>query len=123
MLRRNAGGLRRNRRSQEEDVNPMTYMANLSDAMLVLAVGIMLALVISWNVQISSNGKVTANKSSTEVSADDASAQFKENDMKETDEKDLKDSSKLEKAGEVYYDSASGTYYIIKSDVTKAEVK
>lgn len=101
----------------------MTYMANLSDAMLVLAVGIMLALVISWNVQISSNGKVTANKSSTEVSADDASAQFKENDMKETDEKDLKDSSKLEKAGEVYYDSATGTYYIMKSDGTKTEVK
>ena len=36
-----------------EDVNPMNYMANLSDAMLVLAVGIMLAVVVAWNVDIS----------------------------------------------------------------------
>lgn len=37
-----------------EDVNPMNYISNLSDAMLVLAVGMMLALVVAWNVDISS---------------------------------------------------------------------
>lgn len=38
--------------SRQEDVNPMSYMSNLSDAMLVLAVGIMMALVIAWDVDI-----------------------------------------------------------------------
>ena len=31
-----------------EDVNPMNYLSNLSDVMLILAVGIMLALVVHW---------------------------------------------------------------------------
>lgn len=48
---------RRNRRFSgafldEEDVNPMDYVSNLSDAMLVLAVGMMLALVVAWNVDL-----------------------------------------------------------------------
>ena len=36
-------GRRTRRRFSEEEVNPMNYLSNLSDAMLVLAVGIMLA--------------------------------------------------------------------------------
>lgn len=119
---RDRRGLRRNRRRQEEDVNPMNYIANLSDAMLVLAVGIMLALVISWNVQISSNGKVTKT-TETAVTKDDASAEFKENDMTKADESEIKDSAKLEKAGTVYYDSSSGTYYVVKEDGTKTSLK
>ena len=41
-------------RSDEAPVNPMDSISNLADAMLVLAVGIMLALIINWNVDISS---------------------------------------------------------------------
>ena len=33
-------------RFDSEDVNPMNYISNLSDAMLILAVGIMLALFV-----------------------------------------------------------------------------
>ena len=43
----------RRRRRQEAEVNPMDGVANLADAMLVLAVGIMLALILNWNVDIS----------------------------------------------------------------------
>lgn len=39
-----------------EDVNPMNYLSNLSDVMLILAVGIMLALVVHWNVDITASG-------------------------------------------------------------------
>lgn len=38
--------------ADEEDVNPMDYLSNLSDVMLVLAVGMMLALVVAWNVDL-----------------------------------------------------------------------
>ena len=44
-----------------EDVNPMNYLSNLSDAMLVLAVGMMLALVVAWNVDISTTVPGGAN--------------------------------------------------------------
>ncbi len=47
---------RNNRRrpifADTENVNPMNYLSNLSDVMLVLAVGMMLALVVAWNVDI-----------------------------------------------------------------------
>lgn len=48
---------RNNRRASgffddEEDVNPVDYLGNLSDVMLVLAVGMMLALVVAWNVDL-----------------------------------------------------------------------
>lgn len=35
-----------------EDVNPMEGVANLADAMLVLAVGIMMALIVAWDVDV-----------------------------------------------------------------------
>ena len=43
----------RRKRREESEVNPMDGVANLSDAMLILAVGIMLALILNWNVDIS----------------------------------------------------------------------
>ena len=43
-----------------EDVNPMNYLSNLSDVMLILAVGIMLALVVHWNVDITASGGVSS---------------------------------------------------------------
>ena len=51
-------------RSRHDDapVNPMDSVSNLADAMLVLAVGIMLALIINWNVDIS--GAKTAQDAS-----------------------------------------------------------
>lgn len=43
----------RREEAESEDVNPMEGVANLADVMLVLAVGMMLALVVAWNVDIS----------------------------------------------------------------------
>ena len=40
------------RRYDESIINPMDGLGNLADAMLVLAVGIMLALVIHWNINV-----------------------------------------------------------------------
>ncbi len=35
----------------EEDINPMTGVANIVDAMLVFACGLIVMLVLSWNLQ------------------------------------------------------------------------
>lgn len=121
--RERRGRLRGTRRKTKEDVNPMNYMSNLVDAMLVLAVGMMLALVVSWNLQISSEGKITAETQEAVVTKEDADSSFSEDDMKPADESKISDASKLKKAGIVYFDEATNTYYIIKSDGTKSSVE
>lgn len=115
MLRRNGSGtLRGEKRRQAEDINPMAAVANLVDAMLVLAVGIMLALIVSWNLNVSENGQVSEN-----VSKDDALSSFDQNDVDNTEEASSED---LERQGTVYYDPKTDKYYIIAVDGSKMSV-
>lgn len=52
------GGLRsRSRLRTTEEVNPLEGAINIVDAMLVFACGLMLALVIRWNVDLSQAGE------------------------------------------------------------------
>ena len=93
-------------RFDDDTANPMEYVGNLVDAMLVLAVGIMLALVINWNVDIfSSQGDYSDSDTQSAVS-------FSENDLEKTDKE--KTPEELLKMGTVYFDSETGTYYIIE---------
>ncbi len=92
----------KNRRLYDKDVNPMDYIANLVDAMLVLAVGIMLALVINWNVDISPQDTDEGNNN----------VSFSQEYITDTDD-GVFDPDKLEKTGDLYYDKETGTYYII----------
>ena len=83
-------------------VNPMDYISNLADAMLVLALGIMTALVLHWNVdlQAQQNENTTSGTAPTvELNAQDIS-----------DQELLPDAARS--IGRVYYDDESGTYYI-----------
>ena len=54
--------LHRDDREGGEEVNPMEDVANLADVMLVLAVGMMLALVVAWNVDIASSRQTTTTR-------------------------------------------------------------
>ena len=91
---------------EAEDINPMNYVSNLSDVMLILAVGIMLALVLHWNVQIES-----AQEQTQETQSQEETVEFSDEDLQ--NQEDIPDN--VEKAGEVYYDSVTGTYYILKN--------
>lgn len=111
MLRRNgSGSLRSANRRPAEDINPMATVANLVDAMLVLAVGIMLALIVSWNLNVAENGQVSEN-----VTKDDAISSFDENDVDTTEA----ESENLERQGTVYYDPQTDKYYVIANDGAK----
>lgn len=106
---------RNRRRFEDEGVNPMNYISNLSDAMLVLAVGMMLALIVHWNVDIGSGtetGRTSEPTSQTQIDRDNAPS-FTDDDLKETEQPS--ESGELEKLGEVYYDAATGKYYIIEN--------
>ena len=87
--------------SGSEDVNPMNYLSNLADAMLVLAVGIMVALVLHWNVKLLSDGD-TENTIPVE--------EFSQEDFLGTENVP----ENASRAGEVYYDEETDTYYFVK---------
>ncbi|MEG0392584.1 MAG: DUF2149 domain-containing protein, partial [Anaerovoracaceae bacterium] len=41
----------------KEDLNPMDGLANLADAMLVFACGLLVALIVNWNVDVGAERK------------------------------------------------------------------
>ena len=100
-------------RSRQSDppVNPMDSVRNLADAMLVLAVGIMLALIINWNVDIS------AGKTEQAASADPAIS-FEQDDLTESQDDAKTIEGDLTEMGKVYYDQETGTYYIVENPKT-----
>ena len=101
-------------RSRHDDapVNPMDSVSNLADAMLVLAVGIMLALIINWNVDIS--GAKTAQEEQT-----DPSISFAQDDLTESQDDAGTIEGDLTEMGKVYYDQETGTYYIVTNPKTE----
>ena len=114
------------RRTEEAPVDPMSSIGNLADAMLVLAVGIMLALIVHWNVDISTSGG-TMSDSGQSYAADgeggnsaidrDSAVNFSQDELDNMQSQDKLDSSDtgMEKLGEVYYDAATGQYYIVEN--------
>lgn len=102
---------RKNIFSNEETGNPMDGVSNMSDAMLVLAVGIMLALVINWKIDI----KDAYHGQEQKVEVD-------ESRMKEIDTDPAKSNSsvsaediesKYVKSGTVYTDTLTGKTYVV----------
>lgn len=99
--------------SDREDVNPMSYMSNLSDAMLVLAVGIMLAVVVAWNVDISTTApNASVNMSEVEQLQDEVLEMDVTN--QNTDNAVSVDDFGLMEYGTVYMDE-QGNLYVIPS--------
>ena len=96
----------RRMRAEDTAVNPMDGLGNLADAMLVLAVGIMLALVLNWKLDLTA---VSAEPEATE-----APIEISEDDMQSTSEE--LDADALQKVGALYYDEATGTYYAITGE-------
>ena len=100
-------------RSRQSDppVDPMDSVSNLADAMLVLAVGIMLALIINWNVDISAG--TTDKTASTEPAIS-----FEQDDLTESQDDAKTIEGDLTEMGKVYYDQETGTYYIVENPRT-----
>ncbi|MDO4545313.1 MAG: hypothetical protein Q4C25_04080 [Bacillota bacterium] len=97
MIKRKKSGRLVRQKQFEEDINPMEGTSNLADAMLVLAVGIMLALIINWNVDLTQfvdleelDAEALAEEEIDEVEADQA----------------------LQEKGTVYQDPTTGRFYI-----------
>ena len=99
--------------ADETTVNPMDGLGNLADAMLVLAVGIMLALILNWKVDITAVG-TQSSKQAEQVDQTEQQIAIDENDLSDSEEQI--DESDMQRIGELYYDEETGTYYAIMGD-------
>lgn len=92
------------------DINPMEGVANLADVMLVLAVGIMMALIAAWDIDV-----VNSVPNAQQVTVDDAVELEEELDsLAGEDSEDGKpfDEYGLTEYGKVYQD-ADGNLYML----------
>ena len=96
-----AGGGFRKMRSAEE-VDPMASMGNMGDIMLVFACGLMVALVVAWNVDLGKFTQVEMDQS-TEV-----------DDVEQITEMLYGEGNAFIEKGTVYQDPVTGKYYLVE---------
>lgn len=86
----------------EEDVDPMSSVANIADAMLVFACGLMVALVVAWNVDLQ-------NVQEIEI---DSSEQIE--DLQSLEDLLTAEGSSYIQRGTVYQDPNTGQMYLLE---------
>ena len=93
----------------DDDVDPMSSLANLADVMLVMAAGLMMALVVFWNVQLPD---LTELDESQIQSVDDVEEMV--------DQITATDNPYME-MGTVYQDPTTGKMYVLAPEETGAD--
>ncbi|MGI6217717.1 MAG: DUF2149 domain-containing protein [Coriobacteriales bacterium] len=101
MIRRSRRSLNRGNPQNEEDVNPNSYVTNLADCMLVLAVGLLVALVSNYGLDLTSQTQQQEQVTGIEVNMDE--------------DQDGQIDDSYEQAGTVYYDETTGKYYMVQN--------
>jgi len=104
MRLRNGKGLRK--KYSEEDFSPMEGVGNMADAMLVFACGILLALIISWNVEITEHGEISQQQGT----------RYEVENIGEQATQTVDPDTELEEMGKVYRDPDTGKYYVIEDE-------
>jgi hypothetical protein len=94
--------------SQSEDVDPMSGLTNMVDAMLVLAVGLMMALVVALKVSLPDLQEIL-DEDLTQVDTPEEI----------TDEIQSTENPYIE-LGRVYQDPITGKTYVLKEDSDEA---
>jgi hypothetical protein len=95
----------------EADADPRVGLVNLADVMLVFACGLMLALVVNWNIDLPSATEIEMGEqqeidaSTLESMTDDASAE---------------NGSNYTERGYVYEDKTTGKLYLVEPDDSAA---
>ena len=96
------GRLRAARKTEE--INPMEGVGNMADAMLVFACGLLLALILSWNVNVNEFGEIS----------NDATNVYEVNGIDGGVTQQINENSNLEEMGTVYRDPVTGKYYVVQ---------
>lgn len=101
-LNQGKGRLRRTRKA--EDFSPMEGVGNMADAMLVFACGLIVALILSWNVDVSEQGTINQR----------ANNKYEVEGMDNGQEQEIEVNKDLQEMGKVVYDPETGKYYVIE---------
>ena len=91
------------RKKVHQDETPLEMMANLMDVMLVFACGLMLALIVNWNVDL--GGQEVDYVSEQEITE----TQLNENKS----ESEIDENQDYKKMGTVYQDPETGRMYMV----------
>lgn len=91
-------------RKPVEEVDPMSSLSNIGDVMLVFACGLMVALVVAWNVDLAEFQKV------------DATQELDSDAVKEMTEQLYGEGNGFIERGKVYQDPQTGQYYLVEED-------
>lgn len=96
---------------EDDSLSPMDGVTNMSDAMLVLAVGIMLALVINWKIDI--KDAYIGQKERVAVDEEKLN-EFDQEMAKENKSISFEDiEKKYVKSGTVYTDTVTGKTFVV----------
>ena len=86
----------------DEDVNPNEYMVNIADCMLVLLLGMIVALISYYNVDLGQSSSSSDEIIGIKVDMDE--------------DKDGVIDAGYKRQGEVYYDEATGDLYFLNEE-------
>lgn len=89
-------------RKPAEEVDPMSSLSNIGDVMLVFACGLMVALVVAWNVDLAEFQKV------------DATQELDSDAVKEMTEQLYGEGNGFVERGKVYQDPQTGQFYLVE---------
>lgn len=95
---------------KQEDFSPMEGVGNMADAMLVFACGLIVALILSWNVDVTEQGIQK-----------DPEVKYEVQGMEDGASDEVEADKALEELGTVYKDPATGKYYVIEEDENESE--
>ena len=98
----NAGTFRT--RKAPEEVDPMSSLSNIGDVMLVFACGLMVALVVAWNVDLA------------EFTQIEATEELQSNDIEKITEQLYGEGNSFVERGKVYQDPTTGKLYLVEGD-------
>ena len=90
-----------------EEFNPMEGVGNMADAMLVFACGLLLALILSWNVNLDEFGSIT--------NSPDSAKKYEIDDFNSGSTQQMDADNQLQEMGKVYLDPTTGKYYVIEN--------
>lgn len=108
MIRRFGSGRLKGEKDFNEDVNPMDGVSNMADVMLVFACGIMMALILNWNVDV----KATTN----EPVPVEQGQEVKDIQNFGEGEGVLSEDGTYEELGKVYRDPKTGSLYMVETN-------
>ncbi|HAM16699.1 MAG TPA: hypothetical protein DCP91_12755 [Eggerthellaceae bacterium] len=98
----NSGSFRKAKPAEE--VDPMSSMSNIGDVMLVFACGLMVALVVAWNVDLAQFQEI------------DTSKELAKDDVERLTEQLYGEGNAFEEKGKVYQDPTTGKYYLVEEE-------